>query len=73
MTPGLTPITLGRTIHSTPSLRDHALAERLIPGATIRDLAQDAGRGMVTATVLNPFGNIVDIIQNRHFERPPTY
>jgi len=33
----------------------------------------DVGDGVVTATVLHPFGNILGITQNPHFERPPNH
>ena len=48
-----------------------AAVERLILlGATERSAVQAVGEGIRVATVLDPFGNILGIIQNPHFKLP---
>jgi len=43
--------------------------ERLLSlGATGRTAVQDVGEGIRVATVLDPFGNVLGIIENPHFE-----
>ena len=37
-------------------------------GATARDAIEDVGEGTLVASVVDPFGNIVGIIQNPHFK-----
>jgi len=45
--------------------------DRLISlGATERCAVQDVGDGIRVATVCDPFGNILGIIQNPHFKLP---
>ena len=36
-------------------------------GATVHEPAQDRGHGFVTATVLDPFGNLLGIMYNPHY------
>jgi predicted enzyme related to lactoylglutathione lyase len=43
------------------------LARVLAMGATALEAAQDRGRGFVTATVVDPFGNILGLMQNPHY------
>jgi predicted enzyme related to lactoylglutathione lyase len=38
-------------------------------GATIRDAVQDVGEGIRVATVNDPFGNVLGIIENPHFAK----
>ncbi|MGH9683855.1 MAG: VOC family protein [Candidatus Acidiferrales bacterium] len=46
-----------------------AAYQRLIdPGATPRELMQDVGGDILAASVHDPFGNILGIIQNPHFK-----
>ncbi len=48
-----------------------AAFDRLISlGATGRSAPQDVGGGIRVASVLDPFGNILGIIQNPHFKLP---
>ena len=47
-----------------------ALARLLKLGAAQRTAVQDVGGDIRVATVLDPFGNILGIIQNPHFELP---
>ena len=48
-----------------------AALDRLLKlGATRHTDVQDVGEGIKVATVLDPFGNIFGIIQNRHFSIP---
>lgn len=49
---------------------DAALARLLEAGASRRDPVQDVGEGIRTATVLDPFGNVLGVIENPHFELP---
>ncbi|HVU12025.1 MAG TPA: VOC family protein [Phototrophicaceae bacterium] len=39
-------------------------------GATAVDQIEDVGDGIKVATVLDPFGNLVGIIENPHFKLP---
>jgi predicted enzyme related to lactoylglutathione lyase len=48
-----------------------AAMERLIErGAEKRDPVEDVGGGVKVATVLDPFGNILGVIENPHFTLP---
>jgi hypothetical protein len=43
--------------------------ERLLArGTTEHELPQDRGQGFVTATVVDPFGNLVGVMYNPHYE-----
>ncbi|HYT83958.1 MAG TPA: VOC family protein [Gemmatimonadales bacterium] len=46
---------------------DAALAHFKQAGATVRSAVQDVGEGIRVATVADPFGNIVGLIENPHF------
>jgi predicted enzyme related to lactoylglutathione lyase len=41
-------------------------------GATVSSPVQDVGEGIKVATVLDPFGNLVGIIENPHFDPAAT-
>ncbi len=41
-------------------------------GAIARDSIEDVGDGIRVASVVDPFGNIIGIIQNPHFKLPPS-
>ncbi|WP_433088174.1 VOC family protein [Dactylosporangium sp. CA-052675] len=43
------------------------LARLLDLGATVHEPPQDRGHGFVTATVLDPFGNLLGIMYNPHY------
>jgi predicted enzyme related to lactoylglutathione lyase len=46
----------------------HATFKRVLAmGATELEAPQDRGHGFVTATVVDPFGNILGIMQNPHY------
>jgi catechol 2,3-dioxygenase-like lactoylglutathione lyase family enzyme len=46
----------------------NATLERLLSlGATLLDAPQDRGEGFITATVRDPFGNILGIMYNPHY------
>ena len=45
-----------------------AHARLLELGATARDAIEDVGDGVMVAAVVDPFGNILGIIQNPHFK-----
>ena len=47
-----------------------ALERLLSLGATGRTAVQDVGEGIRVATVLDPFGNVLGIIENPHFKLP---
>ena len=40
-------------------------------GARIADGVQDVGEGIKVATVTDPFGNAIGLIENPHFSLPP--
>lgn len=44
-----------------------AFAQLIERGATERTAIRDVGEGILVATVLDPFGNILGIIENPHF------
>ena len=37
-------------------------------GAKPKSAIKDVGEGILVATVVDPFGNVVGLIQNRHFK-----
>jgi predicted enzyme related to lactoylglutathione lyase len=47
---------------------DHALARLIELGATEREGVQDVGGGIRVATVIDPFGNVLGLIENPHFQ-----
>jgi len=46
---------------------ESSLARLLELGATLNTAVQDVGAGILMATVRDPFGNILGIIENPHF------
>jgi len=46
---------------------DTTLARLLELGAALHEPTQDRGRGFVTATVIDPFGNLLGIMRNPHY------
>lgn len=44
-----------------------ALAELGARGVTIRSPLQDVGEGILVATIEDPFGNLIGLIENPHF------
>lgn len=46
---------------------DAAFGRLLELGATERDAVQDVGEGIRVATVVDPFDNVVGIVENPHF------
>ena len=46
---------------------DHAVRDLVAHGAVVHAEVQDVGEGIRVATVLDPFGNPVGIIENPHF------
>lgn len=46
---------------------DHSLSDLLSLGATLHSGVQDVGDNIRVATVFDPFGNILGIIENPHF------
>lgn len=46
----------------------HGMFDRLLTmGATEHERPQDRGRGFVTATVVDPFGNLFGVMYNPHY------
>jgi predicted enzyme related to lactoylglutathione lyase len=45
-----------------------ACAHALAQGATARDAIMDVGGGIKVASVADPFGNVIGIIENPHFK-----
>lgn len=50
---------------------DAALARLLEGGATANEPVQEVGGGIRTATVRDPFGNVLGVIENPHFRAEP--
>ncbi len=55
------------TYWGTPDI-DFEHARLLALGAKPNDPIQDVGEGIRVATVIDPFGNVVGIIENPHFK-----
>lgn len=51
---------------------DEAMQRFARAGATFVVAAHDVGDGIKVATVADPFGNLIGIIENPHFKLPPT-
>ena len=49
---------------------DAALEQLVKAGATTHEPVQDVGGGIRTATVLDPFKNVLGVIENPHFQLP---
>jgi predicted enzyme related to lactoylglutathione lyase len=47
------------------------LAAFLARGVTVRSSLQDVGGGILVATIEDPFGNPIGLIENPHFALPP--
>ena len=50
---------------------DAAVAHFIASGATVHHPAQDVGEGIKVASVLDPFGNTIGLIENPTFALPP--
>jgi predicted enzyme related to lactoylglutathione lyase len=48
-----------------------AMSRLLEFGATVHGDVQDVGEGILVASVIDPFGNLLGIIQNPHFKLEP--
>jgi predicted enzyme related to lactoylglutathione lyase len=46
---------------------DATLERLLAMGATLREPPTDRGQGFITATVVDPFGNILGVMYNPHY------
>jgi predicted enzyme related to lactoylglutathione lyase len=44
-----------------------ALADLLARGATLHDPVRERGEGFVTASVVDPFGNVLGVMYNPHY------
>ena len=49
---------------------DQIVARFVAAGATVRSALQDVGDGIKVATVSDPFGNEIGLIENPHFKLP---
>ena len=49
---------------------DAAVKDFTKAGATLRSAVQDVGEGIRVATVTDPFGNVIGLIENPHFKLP---
>ncbi|HSP44488.1 MAG TPA: VOC family protein [Chthoniobacterales bacterium] len=58
----------GVTVYWGVSDASAALQRLLSLGASERTAVQDVGEGIRVATVLDPFGNVLGIIENPHFK-----
>jgi predicted enzyme related to lactoylglutathione lyase len=58
----------GVTVYWGVSDASAALERLLSLGATGRTAVQEVGEGIRVATVLDPFGNVLGIIENPHFK-----
>ena len=47
---------------------DAEFARLLALGATANDAITEVGEGIKTASVIDPFGNVIGIIENQHFK-----
>jgi hypothetical protein len=60
--------TLGTTLLSTGVLAIYDAYERLLDcGAQARNSVKDVGGDIRVASVADPFGNVIGLIQNPHF------
>lgn len=46
------------------------LARLVEAGASEREPVQEVGGGIRTVTMLDPFGNVLGVIENPHFQQP---
>lgn len=51
---------------------EDAVQHFVTAGASVAAPVQDVGDGIKVATVADPFGNLVGLIENPHFKLPPT-
>lgn len=58
----------GATVYWGVDDADAALARLLEKGATAHEPVQDVGGGIRLGTALDPFGNVLGVIDNPHFE-----
>jgi predicted enzyme related to lactoylglutathione lyase len=71
---GLDPDMAGVTIGTSPGVywgvadARAALEQLKAKGAKVHEDAHEVGDGIVVASVFDPFGNVVGIIQNPHFK-----
>lgn len=49
---------------------DAAMAQATKAGANIVSPAQDVGEGIRVGTIADPFGNVIGLIENPHFQLP---
>lgn len=66
-TKGATPGPGGSVAYWGVPNADEAVAHFQKTGATVRSPAKDVGDGIRVATVADPFGNVVGLIENPHF------
>lgn len=49
---------------------EHAVRHFVAAGASVVAQVQDVGEGIKVATVTDPFGNLIGLIENPHFKLP---
>ncbi len=49
---------------------DQAIQHFVQCGATPKDAVQDVGEGIKVGSVIDPFGNVIGLIENPHFKLP---
>lgn len=62
----------GATAYWGVANADDAVARLLAAGATLSNPANDVGGGIRVASVMDPFGNLLGIIENPNFEPATT-
>ena len=67
--PDMTGVVVGSNVLAYWGVPDitAAHARLLAQGATARDAIREVGEGIKVATVADPFGNVIGIIENPHF------
>lgn len=58
----------GGTVYFGARDLEVAITQFLSAGATLRDAAREVGEGIRVATVRDPFGNVIGLIDNPHFD-----
>jgi predicted enzyme related to lactoylglutathione lyase len=67
--PNMTGVTLGSNVVAywgVPNI-DDGVAHMVNAGAQVRNAPTDVGEGIKVATVADPFGNVIGLIENPHF------
>ncbi len=68
--PNLQPGPVGALAYWGVSAIEHSIQHWISLGATLKADIQDVGEGIKVASVCDPFGNVVGLIENPHFKLP---